>query len=128
MYKIIAIIGEAGSGKDTVLNKLIEANPNLHKIISCTTRPIREGEVDGVDYIFLDNYYFSLKIMGGEMLEATSFNNWFYGTSYDSLDENKINVGVFNPEGVRNLFNYSDQIDIKISPEETAKISLTVIN
>ena len=114
MYKIIAIIGESGSGKDTVLKKLIEANPNLHKIIPCTTRPMREGEVDGVDYLFLDNYYFALKIKRGEMLEATSFNDWFYGTSYDSLDESKINVGVFNPEGVRNLFNYSDKIDAKI--------------
>lgn len=37
------------------------------------------------------------------MLEYTEFNNWYYGTSIDSLDKNKINIGVFNPDGVKNL-------------------------
>ena len=35
------------------------------------------------------------------MLEATSFNDWFYGTSYDSLRSDCINIGVFNPDGIR---------------------------
>ena len=35
------------------------------------------------------------------MLEATSFNDWFYGTSYDSLRSDCTNIGVFNPDGIR---------------------------
>ena len=43
-YKVIALIGEAGSGKDTMLKEVLKLNPNFNEIISCTTRPIREGE------------------------------------------------------------------------------------
>ena len=43
------------------------------------------------------------------MLEYAVFNNWFYGTSYDSvLNDNIINIGVFNPTGVKSLLARSD--------------------
>ena len=53
MYKIIAIIGEAGSGKDTIMRRVLEAAPHLHEIVSCTTRPPRAGEIDGVNHHFM---------------------------------------------------------------------------
>ena len=43
MYKIIAIIGEAGAGKDTLMQAFLKQH-DFHEIISCTTRPHREGE------------------------------------------------------------------------------------
>ena len=49
-YKIIALIGKAGSGKDTILNKVLDINPTFHKIINSTTREPREGEVEGEEY------------------------------------------------------------------------------
>lgn len=98
--KLIAICGKAGSGKDTVLRKLKEAYPHFHEIVSCTTRPPRAGEVDGVNYHFLTNEQFAEKVLNGDMLEATIFNDWCYGTSYSGLAEGKVNIGVFNPEGV----------------------------
>lgn len=103
-YKVMALCGEAGSGKDTILNALIRKNPNLfHLIIGCTTRPPREGEKDGVNYHFLTVDDFAEKISNDEMLEATCFNNWMYGTEYAALSEDKINIGVFNPEGIETL-------------------------
>ncbi len=101
-YIVIAICGEAGSGKDTLARKLIEAT-EWNNIVSCTTRPPREGEVDGKNYYFLSNDDFALKILNGEMLEATIFNDWCYGTMISSLDEDNINVGVFNPAGIEAL-------------------------
>ena len=108
MYKIIALMGKAGSGKDTILHELIAANPNLHEVISCTTRPRREGEVDGVNYFYLTPEQFGDKVLHDEMLEATCFRDWFYGTSYDSLRSDAINVGVFNPTGVDSLMSRPD--------------------
>lgn len=99
-YKIIAIIGKAGSGKDTILKELIKQYPNLHEIVSCTTRPKREKETEGVDYFFLSDEQFADKILNDEFLECTLFNNWGYGTSLDSVMADKINVGVFNPAGI----------------------------
>ena len=109
MYKIIALIGEAGSGKDRILKEALAAAPTaLNEIISCTTRPPREGEVDGVNYFFIDAEEFAYKVLNYEMLEATSFNDWFYGTSYDTLRSDILNIGVFNPDGIRAIEGRSD--------------------
>ena len=54
MYNVVAFIGEAGSGKDTILKKVEQKIHSLvHTMISCTTRPPRDGEIDGVNYFFL---------------------------------------------------------------------------
>ena len=104
MYKIIALIGEAGCGKDTILKEVLAAAPtSFNEIISCTTRPPREGEVDGVNYFFINAEEFAYKVLNYEMIEATSFNDWFYGTSYDTLRSDVPNIGVFNPDGIRAL-------------------------
>ena len=99
-YKIIALMGQAGSGKDRLLKESLKAVPDLNEIISCTTRPPREGEVHGKNYYFLSNEEFAQKVINFEMLEATSFRDWFYGTSIDALSEDKVNIGVFNPDGI----------------------------
>lgn len=96
---IIALAGKAGAGKDTILRYLCD-NYYVHEIVSCTTRPIRANEVDGVNYHFLTNEQFAEKVLNFEMLEATEFNGWFYGTDVKSLSDRKINVGVFNPAGI----------------------------
>lgn len=113
MYKIIALIGKAGSGKDTILQQLIKANINLHEIVSCTTRPKREGEIDGVNYFYLTIKQFESETLNGNMLETTCFNGWLYGTSYASLNENAINIGVFNPAGIESLLSYSN-VDVTV--------------
>lgn len=110
MYKIIALIGKAGSGKDTMMHRVLERNPNLHEIVSCTTRPRREGEVEGVNYFYLTPEQFGDKVLHDEMLEATCFNDWFYGTSYESLRSDVTNIGVFNPAGIESLLGRRDVV------------------
>ena len=101
-YTIIALMGKAGSGKDTIMKALLKqpAFQNAAPIISCTTRPKRDYEKDGIDYHFLTKEQFTEKILSGDMLEATVFNDWCYGTSLENLSKDKVNIGVFNPEGV----------------------------
>lgn len=107
-YKMIAICGKAGSGKDTILQKIIKQNPNLHEIVSCTTRPKREGEINGVNYYYLTGEQFADKVLNNEMLEATCFNDWFYGTSLDSLDNTKVNIVVLNPDGIDSIMAHKN--------------------
>lgn len=102
-YNIIALVGEAGSGKDTIMKGVLEKSPHLHEIVSCTTRPPREGEIDGINYHFMSPEVFGDKVVHGEMLEASCFNDWFYGTGYESLRSDCYNIGVFNPEGIESL-------------------------
>lgn len=42
------------------------------------------------------------------MIESSCFNGWYYGTSYESLKQDKINIGVFNPEGIRSFLKRPD--------------------
>ena len=104
MYNIIALIGKAGAGKDTLLRELLSNHPeSLNEIISCTTRPPRQGEINGKNYHFMtEDEFFSLQATN-QLIESTKFNNWYYGTPISSLTEDKINVGVFNPAGIRSL-------------------------
>lgn len=112
--KVVAIMGKAGSGKDTILRVLVNKFPDKYnEIVSCTTRPPREGEQEGVNYHFLTVEQFTEKVLNGDMLEATEFNGWHYGTALSSLSKDKINVGVFNPEGIRCLME-DNSIDLTV--------------
>ena len=112
MKFLVAIIGKAGSGKDTIQNLLCERNKDFSKIVSYTTRAKRENEREGIDYHYITNDEFSEKILNGDMLEATYFNHWHYGTSKESLVDG-INIGVFNPDGYDCLIQTTDK-DIKL--------------
>lgn len=109
-YKVLALFGKSGAGKDTI-QKWLTTNYNMNGIISCTTRPPRDYERDGIHYHFLSNEEFAQKVLNMSMLEATVFNDWYYGTPIESLKEDKINVGVFNIQGIECLLQ-DNRLDI----------------
>ena len=108
-------MGKAGSGKDSLMKAILhhDTEKNLNEIISYTTRPIREGEQEGINYHYVSNEEFSQLVLENKMLEATVFNSWGYGTAINSLNENKINIGVFNPAGIESLMKDS-RINLKV--------------
>jgi guanylate kinase len=76
----------SGAGKTTLSRMLIERTPGLKMSVSATTRPMRPGEVDGRDYIFVDKAKFAVMVQQGELLEwATVFDNR-YGTPRASVE------------------------------------------
>ena len=113
MYRVIALIGEAGAGKDRLMQEMLKLRPDFHEIVSCTTRPKREGEVHGVNYFYYTPEQFGDRVLHDEMLECTVFNDWFYGTSYDSVRSDCINIGVFNPTGIESLLARQD-VDVTV--------------
>lgn len=68
----------SGAGKTTVCRRLLSANRNLTRIVTCTTRPPREGETNGVDYHFLSREEFEDK--AGAFLESAEVHGHRYGT------------------------------------------------
>src|SRR5579883_3462447 len=77
---LIVISAPSGGGKTTLCQQLLESNANMTRAVTCTTRAPREGEVDGVDYYFLDAAAFLKRVQAGNFLEhATVFGN-SYGT------------------------------------------------
>ena len=107
MKNILILCGKAASGKDTLKKYIVKAlelsGIEFNNVVNTTTRPPREGEVDGVNYHFCSAEEMTKKILNDEMAEAVLFNDWVYGTENKALSEDKLNVGIFNLEGIEAL-------------------------
>ena len=84
--KLIVVSGPSGVGKSTVMKQLMAQNENLHFSVSATTRPIRPGEVDGVNYFFVDHDRFREMIREDALLEYAEYVGNYYGTPEAPLD------------------------------------------
>ena len=75
---LIVVSAPSGGGKTTLCQQLLAANPNIVRAVTCTTRPPRPGEREGVDYYFLDQATFLQRVRAGDFLEhATVFGNHY---------------------------------------------------
>ncbi len=118
---LIILSGPSGSGKDTVLNELVARNDDLRVSISMTTRKMRQGETDGVNYYFVDRDYFEKKVSEGKMLEYAEYVGNYYGTPKAPVDEmlnNGINVvleiEVQGADKIRKM--YPDVVSVFLMP------------
>ncbi len=85
---LIVLSGPSGVGKGTVRKALFEREDNdFQYSISMTTRNMREGEVDGVDYFFRTKEEFETMIENGRMLEYAQYVGNYYGTPLDYVEE-----------------------------------------
>ena len=85
---LIVISGPSGVGKGTVRKALFEREGhNLVYSISMTTRSIRKGETNGVEYHFVSKEKFKEEIEKGNLLEYAEFCDNFYGTPLDKVNE-----------------------------------------
>ncbi|MFZ8909811.1 MAG: guanylate kinase [Candidatus Nanopelagicales bacterium] len=84
--RLLVLSGPSGVGKSSVVTRLRAAHPDLHFSVSATTRPPREGEMDGVHYHFVDRDRFEQMIAGGQLLEWAEFAGHLYGTPVAPVD------------------------------------------
>ena len=78
---LVLISAPSGGGKTTLCHQLLAARPQMTRAVTCTTRPPRAGERDGVDYHFLDADSFRERLQAGSFLEHATV----YGNSYGTL-------------------------------------------
>ena len=90
--------------------KVIKIPANM--IVSDTTRPPRIYEENGLDYNFLSETEFHNKINYDKYLEYSYFNGWFYGTDYDTIDINSVNIGIFNIDGISSIAAHQDKYEM----------------
>lgn len=87
MGKIFYLMGKSASGKDTIYKNVKEQLPELKTIVIYTTRPIREGEQDGVEYYFVDDEKLDKLQQEGKVIELREYNTvhgiWKYFTADD---------------------------------------------
>lgn len=90
--KIIAISAPSGTGKTTIIRRVLKDIPGLEFSVSATTRKPRENEVNGVHYFFIGEEEFRAKIEKNEFIEWEKFYDYYYGT-FKSEVENAVNDG-----------------------------------
>ncbi|MGL4722645.1 MAG: guanylate kinase [Desulfovibrionaceae bacterium] len=84
---LFIICAPSGTGKTTIVQRLLNEFPNLYFSISYTTRSLREGEVDGKDYYFITEEEFAEKIQSGFFAEYANVHGKYYGTSREYIFE-----------------------------------------
>lgn len=109
---LVVISAPSGCGKDTIINEIMKDMGDKASIsVSMTTRDMRAGEVDGVNYYYVSKEQFEENIRNGEMLEYTTYGSNYYGTPVAPVKEKLKNgkvvfliIEVEGGENVRKIF------------------------
>jgi len=124
---LIVISGPSGVGKDTLIRRLLELDKNLRYSVSCTTRPPRPGEVDGVNYTFVTHEKFHQLIDQGAFLEYATYDGNLYGTVIERVERAReagydivLKIEVQGAEQVR--ANVPDALFIFVVPPSTREL------
>ncbi len=104
--KLVVISGPAGVGKGTLIKEILKKDDSFHLSVSYTTRPMRDGEINGRDYYFIDKSQFEAYISQNFFVESELVHGNYYGTSRqeveDKLHSNNI-IFEIDVAGARNV-------------------------
>ena len=93
MGKIFYIIGKSSSGKDTVYKQLLQQNDfNLKELVLYTTRPIRSGETEGVEYHFVTEEQYQKLLQDGKIIEARAYDTIYGVWRYFTVNDGQIDL------------------------------------
>lgn len=80
------VSGPSGAGKNSVIDRVLEMEPDLAFSVSYTTRPRRRREVEGIDYHYVSREEFARLLEAGELLEHVTYHEDQYGTGRAQID------------------------------------------
>lgn len=97
MGKIVHLMGKSSTGKDTIFKELLKMGTmDCETIVPYTTRPIREGEEDGVEYFFTDEEKFQELKASGKVIEDRAYHTVHGLWRYFTVDDEQIQLGQKN--------------------------------
>lgn len=102
---MIVLVGESASGKSSIEKYLVD-NYGYNKIVSYTTRQPREGEINGIDYHFINVEQFRRLKEQNFFAETAIYNGWYYGVAKKDCTDDK--VAVLTPHGLRQVSKIKD--------------------
>lgn len=130
MSKIFYLMGKSASGKDTIYKKVKEQMPELKTIVIYTTRPIREGELNGREYYFVDDNKLKELQEKGKVIELREYNTvhgiWKYFTADDGQfdgDDNYLAIGTLESYvKLRDYFGQERLVPIYVEVEDGLRL------
>ena len=135
MSKIFYLMGKSASGKDTIYKKIKEQMPELKTIVIYTTRPIREGEMEGVEYHFVNDDKLQEFRKAGKVIELREYNTvhgvWKYFTADDGqfdAEDNYIAIGTLESyKGMREHLGQEKLVPIYIEVEDGIRLQRALL-
>lgn len=108
MGKIVYLMGKSSTGKDTIFKRLQEAGTMRYEtIVPYTTRPIRDGERNGVEYFFTDEEGFQALKIAGKVIEDREYHTFYGLWRYFTVDDGQIQPAEKNYIIIGTLEGYS---------------------
>ena len=107
MGKIYYGMGKSSSGKDTIYKHLLARHSRLHTTVPYTTRPVREGECDGVEYHFVDEMRLKEMRSAGKIIEERSYNTKCGIWTYFTADDGQIDLEQYDYLMIGTLESYN---------------------
>ena len=96
MGRIYYLLGKSATGKDTLYKEILKRRPKLRTVTMYTTRPIREGETDGVEYFFVDQERFDemmeRQLASGKVIESRTYQTIAGPWTYYTVDDGQFDV------------------------------------
>ena len=99
---MLILVGPSASGKTQIV-KILREKYGLNKMVTYTSRAMRPGEKEGIDYFFLTKEDFMKKIDEGFFIEYVCYNGNYYGTSLSQVSNDK--VVILEPTGLKHYIN-----------------------
>ena len=106
MGKIYYVMGKSSSGKDTIYKMLLKEHPRFRTVVPYTTRPIREGERDGVEYFFVDTERLHEMQEEEKIIETRSYNTKCGIWTYFTADDGQIDLDKYDYLMIGTLVSY----------------------
>ena len=131
MGKIYYMMGKSSSGKDTLFKELKMALPELHTITLYTTRPIREGEREGVEYYFVSEDTLDTYEKAGKVIEMRAYHTVHGVWKYATIDDGQVNlknhdylvIGTLESYGkMREYYGASNLVPLYIEVEDGERL------
>lgn len=92
MGRIYYLLGKSATGKDTLYKEILKRRPKLRTVTMYTTRPIREGETDGVEYFFTGREELERQLASGKVIESRTYQTIAGSWTYYTVDDGQFDV------------------------------------
>ena len=107
MGKIYYMMGKSSSGKDTLYKEVLKALPKLKTLVLYTTRPIREGEQEGIEYHFVTDEELERFEKTGKIIEERTYDTVYGAWKYATIEDGQINLAAYDYLVIGTLESYA---------------------